>query len=189
MSFPRGGLLRTGLFRCFFCRQKSCPPSWRQHFRTSATAQRQTVKESPLEEPFDFGDVVGAAIGWEGVEEGGAVAGGADARVEEHEDAAVGERANEAAEALLEGDDGLRDLEVVEGVAAGGGDGIGACLHDGVGRDGEREFVDDDAGELLALHVYALPEGARAEEDGVGGFAELLQKEMTWGGALQEQRV
>src|ERR1700744_981798 len=108
MSFPRGGLLRTGLFRCFFCRQKSGPPSGRQHFRTSGTAQRQTVKESPLEEPFDFGTVVVAPIGAEGAGEGGAVAGGADARLEEHEDAAVGERANEAAEALLEFDDGLR---------------------------------------------------------------------------------
>src|ERR1700761_8002218 len=114
---------------------------------------------SALEELFDFGDVVGAAIGWERVEESGAVARGADARVEQHENAAVGEGADEAAETLLECDDGLRDLEVVEGIAAAGGDGVGAGLHDGVGGDGEGEFVDDDAGELLALHVDSLPEG------------------------------
>jgi hypothetical protein len=78
------------------------------------------------EEAFYFGDVVGAAIGWERVQEGDAVAGGADAGVEKHEDAAVGERADEAAEALFEGDDGLGDLEVVEGIATGGGDGVGA---------------------------------------------------------------
>src|SRR6185437_5295811 len=79
-----------------------------------------SAQSSVFEEAFDFGDVVGAAVGWEGVEEGGAVARGADARVEQHEDAAVCERADEAAEALLECDDGLGDLEVVEGVAAGG---------------------------------------------------------------------
>jgi len=75
---------------------------------------------------------------------------------------------------LLEGDNGLRDLEVVEGVAAGGGDGVGAGFHDGVGGDGEGELVDDDAAELFALHVDALPETGCAEEDGVGGVAELL---------------
>src|ERR1700761_1957044 len=45
----------------------------------------QTFDQTPasaLEELFDFGDVVGAAIGWERVEESGAVARGADARVE-----------------------------------------------------------------------------------------------------------
>ncbi len=134
-----------------------------------------------VEEAFHFGDVVGAAVGGEGFEEGLAVAGGADAGVEEHEDAAVGEGADEAAEALLEGDDRLRDLEVVEGVAAGGGDGVGAGLHDGVGGDGEGELVDDDAAKLLALHVNALPEAAGAEEDGVGGLSELLEQDVAWG--------
>ena len=42
-----------------------------------------------LEEAFDVGDVVGAAVGWQGFEEDFAVAGGADAGVEEHEDSAV----------------------------------------------------------------------------------------------------
>ena len=82
---------------------------------------------------------------------------------------------------MFEGDDGLRDLEVVEGVAAGGGDGVGAGFHDGVGGDGEREFVDDDAGELVAGDVDSLPEAGGAEEDGVGGFAELLQQDVAWG--------
>ncbi len=142
-----------------------------------------------VEEAVDVVDVVGAGVGGEGFEEGFAVAGGADAGVEEHEDAAVGEGADEAAEALFEGDDGLRDLEVVEGVAAGGGDGVGAGLHDGVGGDGEGELVDDDAGELLALDVDALPEGGGAEEDGVGGVAELLEEDVARGGALHHERV
>jgi len=62
------------------------------------------------EEFFDIGDVVGAAIGRQGVEECGAVAGGADAGVEQHEYSTVRERADEATEALLECEDGLRYL-------------------------------------------------------------------------------
>ncbi len=125
----------------------------------------------------------------EAVEEGGAVAGGADAGVEQHQDAAIGEGADEAAKALLEGDDGLGDLQVVEGVASGRGDGVGAGFHDGVGGDGEGEFVDDDAAELLALDVDALPKTRCPEEDGVRCVAELLQEDVAGGGALHEQRV
>ena len=150
---------------------------------------RLRLSGSGGKEAFDLGDVVGAGVGGEAVEEGGAVASGADAGVEEHEDAAVGEGADEAAKALLEGDDGLRDLEVVEGVAAGRGDGVGAGFHDGVGGDREGELVDDDAAELVALDVDSLPEGACAEEDGVGGVAELLEQDVAWCGALDEQRV
>ena len=59
----------------------------------------------------------------------------------------------------------------------------------GVGGDGEGEAVDDDAGELLALDVYSLPEGGGAEEDGVGGVAELLEEDVAGGGAVEEQGV
>ena len=54
---------------------------------------------------------------------------------------------------------------------------------------GEGELVDDNAGELLALYVHSLPEGRGAEEDGVGGIAELLQEDVARGRAVQEQRV
>jgi hypothetical protein len=63
------------------------------------------------------------------------------------------------------------------------------ALTTGVGRDGEGEAVDDDAGELLALHVDSLPEAGCAEEDGVGSVAELLEQDMARGRAMQEQRV
>ena len=99
------------------------------------------------------------------------------------------ERADEAAEALFERDDGVGDLVVEEGLAAEGFDGVHAGLDDGVGGDGEGEAVDDDAGELLALDVDSLPEGGGAEEDGVGGVAELLQQDVARGGAVEEERV
>ena len=75
---------------------------------------------------------------------------------------------------MFEGDDGVGDLVVEEGFSAEGFDGLHAGFDYGVVGDGEGETVDDDAGELLALHVHSLPEGGGAEEDGVGGVAELL---------------
>src|ERR1700722_5416678 len=122
---------------------------------------------------LDVGDVLGEAVGGQGFEEDAAVALALDAGVEEHEDTAVGERADETAEALLERDDGVGDLVVEEGFASEGFDGVHAGLDDRVGGDAKGEAVDDDAGELLALHVDSLPEGGGAEEHGVGGVAEL----------------
>ncbi len=142
-----------------------------------------------LEESFDVGDVLGEAVGWEGFEKDAAVALALDAWVEEHQDAAVVEAADEAAEALLEGDDGIGDLVVEEGLAAEGFDGLHASFDDGVGGDGEGEAVDDDAGELFALHVDSLPEGRGAEEDGVWSVAELLEEDVAGGGAVEEEWV
>ena len=135
-------------------------------------------------EGFDVFEGLGEAVGWERIEEDLAVALALDARVEQDQQPAVGERANETAEALFEGDDRGRDLEVEEGFAAGGFDGGHAGFDDGVGGDGEGEAVDDDAGELLALDVDALPEGGGAEEDGVGGVSELLEQDVARGRAV-----
>jgi len=111
------------------------------------------------------------------VEEDASVALALDAGVEQHEHAAVLERADEAAEALFQRDDRAGHLVVEEGVASGGGHRVHACLDDGVGGNGEGQLVDDDATELLALHVHALPEAGGAEENGAGRVAELLQQD------------
>ena len=58
---------------------------------------------------------MGEAVRREGVEEDAAVALALDAGVEQHEDAAVVKRADEAAEALLQGDDSAGHLVVEEG--------------------------------------------------------------------------
>ena len=93
-----------------------CTLSWQVH--TFGPPVGRNTLGWLLEELFDVGDVVGEAVGWEGVEEDAAVALALDAGVEEHEDAAVVEAADEAAEALLEGDDGVGDLVVEERLAA-----------------------------------------------------------------------
>ena len=120
------------------------------------------------------------------MEEGLAVSLSPDAGVEQDQDAAVGERADEPAEALLEGEDGLGDLVVEEGTAAGFFDGLHAGLDDGIGGDGEGQAVDDDATERFALHVDALPEAGGAEEDGVGRGAKLLKQGFARGVAVEK---
>ncbi len=64
-----------------------------------------------------------------------------------------------------------------------------AGFDDRIGRDGEGQAVDDDAAELLALHVDSLPEAGCAEEDGVGGLAELLEQHVARRGAVEQQRI
>ncbi len=71
------------------------------------------------EELFDFADVGGAGVGGEALDEDFAVLFFEDAIVEQDEQATVVEGADEASEALLEGDDGGGDGVVEERVAAG----------------------------------------------------------------------
>ena len=140
------------------------------------------------EEGFDVGDGFGDAVGREGLKEDLAVALGGDAGIEEDEDAAVFERANEAAEALLECEDGFGDLVVEEGTAAGLLDGAHPSLDDGIGGNGEGQAIDDDATEGFALNVDSLPEAGGAEEDGVGGSAKFFEESFTRSGSVEEKR-
>jgi hypothetical protein len=138
------------------------------------------------EERFNVGDGGGDAVGREGLEEDLAVALAGDTGVEEDQNAAVFKGADEATEALLESEDGFRDLVVEEGTAAGLFDGFHAGLDDGVGGDGEGEAVDDDATESFALDVDTLPEAGGAEEDGIGRGAELLEESFARGCAVEK---
>src|SRR5215212_7221203 len=97
-------------------------------------------------------------------------------RVEDGEDAAVGRRADQAAEPLFQGDDRLRHGVFIEGVAALVVDIFLARGHHRVGRDGERELGDDYARKRLALHVHALPERGSREEHGPLGLSEPVEQ-------------
>ena len=108
-------------------------------------------------ERLDVGNGVGHAVGRERLQEDLAVALARDAGIKEYQDSAIFKRADEAAEALLESENGFGDLVVEEGTAAGFFDGAHTGLDDRVGGNGEREAVNDDATEGFALDVDALP--------------------------------
>ena len=88
-------------------------------------------------------------------------------RVADHQRPAVGLVADEPPRPLLERDHRARQLVIHEGIAAGAIDALDARRqHRVVGRV-ERQPVDHHHRELLALHVHALPERLRADEDRV----------------------
>src|SRR5262245_18005992 len=98
---------------------------------------------------------------------------GQDTRIENDHHARVVLRADEAAEALLQLDDGLRDLVVVERVAAGFVNGFDAGFDDrAIGRK-ERQLTDDDVTQGLALDVDAVLEAVDAEHDAGRAATEL----------------
>ena len=86
-----------------------------------------------------------------------AVALASDSGIEEDEDTAIFKRADEAAEALLESENGFGDLVIEERSTAGLLDGAHAGLDHRVRWHREWKAVDDDATEGFALHVDALP--------------------------------
>src|SRR5690606_32427082 len=111
----------------------------------------------------------------QGPQEEPAVGLGLDARVEDDDTSLVLVRADEAAEALLEADDGAGDGVLGEGGAAAGLDALAPRLGEGAVGRVEGEARDDDVAEGPPADVDALPEAGGAEEDGVAALAEALE--------------
>src|SRR5207245_6324952 len=78
--------------------------------------------------------------------------------IQQSQHAAIGLRANKAPETLLEGEDCLRHLKFGESVAAVFVESVDARGNDGIAGHGEGQTIDDDARELVAGNVNALPE-------------------------------
>lgn len=110
------------------------------------------------EECFNVGQCRRAPVLWQAAEEYFSVWLLEDAIVEQCENAAIVERADQASKALFKRDYRGRNLIVIEGVSAFVIDGIHARFDDWVAWDREWQAVDDYAAQLLALHVHALPE-------------------------------
>src|SRR5207244_1684674 len=103
--------------------------------------------------------------------------------------AAVGAAADQASEALLERDGGLRNLVIVKRIAARLAHAADAGLDHGVAGNRERQAVDDDAAQLVARHVDTLPERGRREEDTVGRGAEFVEQRAAGARALDQSRI
>ena len=122
-------------------------------------------------------------------QERGAVGARPQPRIAEHDEAAIVEIANEPPDALFEREHGLRQLELVERVASGSADRLGARLHERIARHGERQLVDHDEPQRAAAHVDALPEAAGAEQDRVAVGAKLIQQLAARASALHEHAL
>ena len=112
-----------------------------------------------------------------------------EARVGEYQHAVVARVADEAAYALFEGDDGLRQGVVDEGRQAFVGEQAVAGAGDGVVRRGEGQFVDDDADEAVAAHVHAFPEAGGGEQYRAFVAAEVGEQRVFARTTLDEQVV
>ena len=123
----------------------------------------------------DVGELVESAIyaagRGEGAQEGGTVAAGGYATVEDDHCAAIGLGAYEATEALPQSKDCLRDGVLHEGVVVE----FGARLEYGFAWHGKRQTGDYQDAESVSGQVNALPEAGGAEQDGAG----ILQKRRT----------
>src|SRR6516162_8636007 len=110
------------------------------------------------------------------VEEHLAVTLAGDAVVEQGQHAAVGLAANQAPEALLQGDRSLRNLIVVKGIPFRFANALNPRVGDRIVGYCEWQLVYDNAAQLLARHVHVLSEGRGGEQDAVGRGAELIEQ-------------
>jgi hypothetical protein len=116
------------------------------------------VSLTDAEERFDSSYVGGLFVVGQAFDEEATILLFQNAVVEQHQQTTVMQRANEAAEALLQRDNGSRHLILKEGVASLGVNGFHTCGDDGIAWYRERQAIDDDATELLSLNVHPLPE-------------------------------
>lgn len=96
------------------------------------------------------------------------------ARVEQGDHPSVPGRADESSDTLPEGDQGIRQCQLVERVPATLADPLGPGLEHGVGRHLKWQPGDDHLAERVAGHVDTGPETVGAKEDPVAGGAQLL---------------
>src|SRR5581483_4546349 len=98
------------------------------------------------------------------------------------------QRAYKASEALFQRDDRRRHLVLEECVPAARIDCFYSRRHYGIRRDCERQAVNNDAAELLALDVYSLPERRCCEQHAMGRGAKFLEQRALRGIALKKHR-
>src|SRR5208282_4689760 len=101
------------------------------------------------------------------VEKGLAVLLRQHAIIQHHDDARVGLRADQSADALAKFQNRLRQGKFAEGISATRFNRLDARLDERMVGHGERQPRDDDVAQRLARHVHALPETVRAEQHGV----------------------
>ena len=99
-----------------------------------------------------------------------------NAVVEQHQQPAIVEGADEPSEALFKRDYRGRNLVLEEGITAIGVDCFNPRGDHWIARHRERQAIDDDATELLPLYVNTLPEGRGRKRHRIRSEPKLLEQ-------------
>src|SRR5271154_1911781 len=111
-----------------------------------------------MKELLNFLDLGGETVGGKTVKKQLPVFQSRNPIIQERQHAAVGLAANQASKSLFEGQGSLRNLVVVERIAPILANRVHARRHHRVSGNRERQAINDDATQLLTLHVDPLPE-------------------------------
>ncbi len=151
----------------------------------AAIPTRRKLREQKL---LDLFEPFGARHRRQAVEEDPAVGARPQTLVAQHDDSEVARIAHQAADALLQRDDRLRDLLFEERTAAAPLDRVQPRLQHGIVRRCERQLVDDDDRQRRAFDVHAFPEAAGPEQHSVAVLAKLRQQRFARPVTLNEHR-
>src|SRR4029077_19811763 len=119
------------------------------------------TETSNIEELLHVADVGCKSVVGQAVEKDLAITLLADAIIEEHQHSTVRPAADQPPKPLLQSDSGLRDLVIVKRIAAVFPNFAQARIHHRIAWNGERQLINDNAAQLIARHVDALPECRR----------------------------
>src|ERR1039458_5961503 len=112
-----------------------------------------------------------------------------NAVVEQDQNAAVGLAPYEPPETLLERDGRPWNLVIVKRISPRCPYALNARVDHRIARRRERQFIYDNAAQLFARHVHALPERGGGEKHAVGRRAELVEQGAARRRALKQRGV
>src|SRR5207249_5613656 len=110
-----------------------------------------------------------------------------DPIVQQSQNTPVRTAADQPPESLLQGDGCLRDLVIVEGFSAGFANTAHPGIYYRIARNSKRQLINNNAAQLLARNVHALPKRSGGKQHAVRCRAKFFEQRATGRGALQER--
>ena len=109
--------------------------------------------------------------------------------IQQNQHAAIGLAADQPPESLFQRQRRLGNLIIVKRIAALFSNALDPGFHHRVAGNRERQLVDDNAAQLVALHVHALPKRRGREQHAVRRGAKFIQQRAARAGALHQRWV
>ncbi len=113
---------------------------------------------------------------------------GLDARIAEHDHAEIVEIADQPPDALLQCQHRLRQLIFEERIAAAPTNSLESGFQQRIVGCGERQLIDRDDGERVALDVHAFPKTARGQQHRIAKFSKAVEQGFARRLALHQHR-